>query len=125
MKKILIALLLSAQGFAIQSAKIIAASENIPVTFNTGAGSLIVSEAIGSHRHLQVLNTTTEVIAVTVTGPTQPAPTSLLEHNNRQIYVPASGAIVSDDFLISPKSKIYIRTDNASASSGIVRVSIW
>jgi hypothetical protein len=128
MKKLISILILLAtiNAYCLQSARINGAANTIPTTYGTGGGSLIASEVLNSSSHLQVINGTTEVIAMSfISGGIKTVPGTLVSENLQQLYVPASGGIASDGFYLPQGTKVYIRSDGSAASTGIFRLSVW
>lgn len=133
MKKLLLLLLTPYLAFGLQSYKVNAATSNIPTSFDTSAGSLIsiASEAGAVTSHVQVLNTTTEPLAISIVDNNNTTvPTTAVTTNLKQVYIPAAGTgstsgAVLDGFGRGKGGKIYIRSDGSAATTGIVRVTIW
>lgn len=101
------------------TAKIVASDNNIPTTFGTGAGSLIVNGAPSSGA-LGVINTTESVLYVAVTSSPTVVPVSTLP--GKCIPIPAAptggtGVAVFDLLKITKGDLIYIRNDSGSAVS--------
>lgn len=110
-------------------ARINAASNNIPTTFGTGAGSLILNGA-PSGGQLMVINTTASDIVYTITSHPTKTPDDSVTTNPAQYLVPAAptggGAIATHDFLaISQGDRIFIKAPDGTVSSGKVSIVIW
>jgi hypothetical protein len=113
------------------AAKIVASTNNIPTTYDATAGSLVMTAP--SAGHLEVINTTTAVLAITIQSKNSPAaiPASSLATNPQQAYVPAapSGSAagwVKDGVIIQQGDKIYLRSDSGSSvSSGTVYFNVY
>lgn len=110
-------------SYALQSAK--NTIFPIPTTYDATGGSMILSETIGSHKGLQILNASTEVIVVSFANVGSAVPSSVLSTNPKQVFVPASGAVSMDNQQIPPRSRVYIRSDGSAVSSGVVRITLW
>lgn len=100
--------------------KIDASVNNIPTSFGSGAGSLILQN-ISNAKHIRVSNRTQGQIAIHYRGKTTPS--------SPLIYIaaaPASGEVIEfyDDIEVGPN--VYIRSDTGSAiTTGVVTVSVW
>lgn len=110
-------------------ATIDAASNNIPTTFGSGAGSLILDGA-PSGGQLAVINTTTSDIVFTVTSKPSAVPDDSTAVNPAQYLVPAapSGGTVAnthDYMAISKGDRIFIKSPGGTTSSGKVHVIVW
>lgn len=103
-----------------KAGKIAAASNNIPVAFDTTAGSLILS-AVGGKRysHLKCENETATRIAIaTAEGVTAPSSTA-----TTIIYIPANNFRILDEFTVL--DKVYVQSDGSAISSGTVECEVW
>lgn len=100
--------------------KVDASVNNIPTSFGTGAGSLVLTD-IKNVKHMRVSNSTTGRLAIHYRGKTTPS--------SALLYVsaaPASGEVIEffDDIEIGPS--VYIRSDTGAAiTTGTVTVSVW
>ena len=103
------------------SIKIDAAANTVPIAFDETAGSKVGTNLPASSR-LDVQNHTSHRLAITVAD-LQSAPSST---GTNQLYVPPNGTITLDEFLISNRSVIYLRSDSGPAiTSGIIIIQIW
>ena len=112
-------------------AKIDSSSNNIPTTFDTTAGSLVI-DGTPSSRQIEIINRTTEVLAITLVSKKEgvTVPSSVITTNRRQLYVPpapTSGTAgwVKDYLKINQGDKLYLRSDGSAASSGNVYINLW
>lgn len=106
------------------SGKIVASSNNIPTTFGTGAGSLILTAP--SAGNVEIINRTLSVLAVAITGDHNvPASTPYVN------YIPpapegGSAGWVHDRFKVKIGDRIFIRSDTGSTvTSGTVYCNLW
>lgn len=111
------------------TAKITASSDNIPTTFTSAAGSLVIDGA-PSGGILYVMNLTTSVVVLT-TAQYLEVPSATLSTNRNQLPIPpgsstslASGIII-DAFKIRQGDKVYVRSDSGSTiTAGTLYVSV-
>lgn len=113
------------------ASKIVASDNNIPTTYGTGAGSLLVS-SLPSSRQIEIINTCESVLVVSVGPPSDDqVPNSVITTNRKQLYIPAaptgsSAGWVKDFFSIRLGDRIYVRSDTGSAvTSGTVYINLW
>lgn len=100
------------------SAKIDSSSNNIPTSFGTGAGSLILSGlANACYTHIVICNETATRIKVATATATPASSTSAM------FYVPANSNVVLDDFSVS--DNVYLESDASAISSGTVEATVW
>ena len=90
---------------------------NIPTSYSSATGSLLVSTAPASGT-LFVLNYTADVLAITV-GSYHQTPTTALPGN--ETYIPAAptggSGVATFDIKVIKGDKIYLRTTGASATT--------
>lgn len=108
-----------------------ASSNNIPVSYDTTAGSRIINGA-PTGGHITLYNSTSDFIGVTVQAAgTTAVPSSSISSNTSQYLIwpaPSGGAATTtaDFFKIAKGDRVYIKTLNASPmASGKVAVTFW
>lgn len=111
-------------------ARINAATNNIPTSFDATAGSLILTAT--SAGACGLINTTSEWLVATISSAPTAVPSSDTSVNTKQyLFPPSAGtagsvaAQVMDYFSINNGDKVYIRTLDAPATSGYVGIVIW
>ena len=100
-------------------------STNIPTTYGTGAGSLVLTGVGGEgYSHMKIVNETSSRIAIALAAKDDAVPDSSTSTNTNQDIVSATSTEFKDDIHIY--DKVYLRSDSGSAiTSGIVAVVLW
>lgn len=93
-------------------------SNNIPTTFDTSAGSLIVDGAPNASE-LSFINGTSGVVVGTINAKNQAVPSSTVATNRRCFMVAPSTSSMQNmlHLKVEPGDQIYIRSDTGSALS--------
>src|SRR6476659_7849876 len=106
--------------FPSKAGKIVASSNNIPTSFDTTAGSLVISGIGGrNYSHLKCENETSTRIAIaTAAGTTAPSSTGTFI-----LYVPANNFRILDDYTVL--DRIYVQSDGSAISTGTVECEVW
>jgi hypothetical protein len=97
---------------------------NVAITFDSSAGSLIIDSS-SPGKNMSIINKTDHVLAFTFSG-TEDVPESSLSLNRNQGFVPDRGYTTCDWILISNRVKIYIRSaDGFPITSGEIYAWVW
>lgn len=125
-KLVLLVFIVGNLSFGAYTAKVDSASNNIPTSFSSAAGSLFAS-SIPAGSMIQVQNYTSAILMVSC-GDYASAPSSTLATNRNQVPVPAGGSTPGvntiDNFTLSNNGSCYVRSDGSAASSGVVYLTI-
>lgn len=101
-----------------------AAIDNVAITFNSTAGSLIIDSA-SPGKNISIINKTDHVLAFSFSG-SDVVPESSLTLNRSQGFVPDRGYTTCDWILISNKTRIFIRSaDGSPITSGEIYAWVW
>jgi hypothetical protein len=104
-----------------KSAKIDAATNNIPTDFSTAAGSLAIQDAVSGRKGIAIYNGSSSRLAVCVSH--HSATVAPADNVNATLYVPATTGIAIDNVYCG--KTVYIRSDESLITSGVVTVSLW
>jgi hypothetical protein len=107
-------------GNGIKSGKLTASGTNIPTSFDTSAGSLVLSSVGGKgYRHLKCENeTATEVTVITAQGTSAPSASS-----TARFFVPANSFRILDDFTVL--DRVYVQSEGSAIATGTVECEVW
>jgi len=106
-------------------ATINAATNNIPTTYGTGAGSLILNGSPAAGQ-LTVINTTGSDISFSVTSLPGATPVDSTTTNTNQYIVVGGSTSSHDKFKIATGDRVFIKSLSGSViTSGKVHVIVW
>lgn len=102
------------------SAKVNAASNNIPVAFSTAAGSRLLSGLLpGLYKHLSIVNET----LVQISFLNQNSATAPSASSSNRVFIPAGAGIIMDNFRV--QDAIFIQSEGSAITIGTVEVTVW
>lgn len=119
MKILLTLLFISVNANALTTYKVVASENNVPVSFSSAAGSLVV-ESAPSSSEIIVINESSTALAFAV-GKFLSTPESSLTTNPKQGITPASSTGVYTQN-VTLGDKVYLRSESAAITSGNIYI---
>lgn len=113
------------------AAKIVASTNNIPIAYDTTAGSLFFTAP--SAGKIEIFHSCNAVLAIAIAGRDAGVtpPNSTITTNRRQLYIPPAptggyAGWVKDGLPVNQGDKVYIRSDSGSpVTVGTCYLNLW